>query len=137
MSIVSYPTPLYSNPAIEPQFYTPNKFNINAISQALIAVVTTSLPHEFVIGQEVRFIIFESYGMRQLNGRSALVISIPATDQVEVNIDTRFFDPFVNSGTNTPSQIIAIGEINSGVINSSFSSQETFIPGSFRNISPN
>jgi len=99
-TVVSYPIPAYSNVPIEPQFYEPSRFVISDIIIGLTTVVTTSVNHNYVIGQEVRLLVPVPYGSFQLNNLSGFVISIPAANQVEINIDSSFAnafddDPFV------------------------------------------
>lgn len=128
-----------NNPPINPQFYQPGVFNISAISNGPTTIVTTTATHNYVIGQEVRFLISQLYGERQLNEKTGFVIAIPASNQVTVNIDSTFFDSFTAnliSGTTQP-QIVAIGDANSGPINATGRTNNgTFIPGSFIDISP-
>ncbi len=137
--VISYPIPAYSNPPIEPQFYQPSRFVISAISLGYTTLVTTSVPNNYVIGQEVRLLIPVTYGSYQLNERRGYVLSLPSSSQVELNIDSLVnVNEFV-SGTdniNTP-QIIAIGDVNSGNTNNQGRINNiTFVPGSFINISP-
>ncbi len=131
------PIPPYSNPPIEPQFYQPSRFVISAIDLGLTTIVTTTENTNYVIGQEVRLIIPPTYGTRQLNGQTGFVISLPASNQVELNIDSFGMDAFVMSSSTTKSQILAIGDINSGEVNSNgIINNITYISGSFINISP-
>ena len=135
---VSYPIPLYANVAIEADFYAPRKFNISAITFGLTTIVTTTIDHDFTIGSQLRLIIPIPYGSRELNNAEGYVISIPASNQVEIAIDSINTKAFTNPGTGTPAQIKPIGDINSGVINSSGQQNlQTYIDGSFINISPN
>lgn len=127
-----------NNPPINPQFYQPGIFNIASITNGLTTLVATTVNHNYVVGQEVRFVISQLYGERQLNSQTGLVISIPAPNQVIVNIDSSFYDIFVPhtlSGTTQP-QIVAVGDANSGQINTGRTGNATFIPGSFIDISP-
>ena len=136
-TVISYPIPLYSNPPIEPQFYQPSRFVISAITLGATTTVTTSVDHNYVIGQEVRLLIPPSFGCRQLNEQTGLVLSIPTSTQVVLNIYSAGGDAFVASSAPTQAQILGIGDINSGVTNSSGRTPTgTFIPGSFINISP-
>jgi len=137
--VISYPIPAYQNLPIDAQFYVPNRFVISAVTLGLTTFVTTTEDLNYVIGQEVKMIIPPSYGCRQLNERQGFVISIPDTDQVEISIDSsQNVDAFINANSSIEvAQILAIGGINSGVLNSSGRSLTgTYIPGSFINISP-
>jgi hypothetical protein len=127
-----------NNPPIHPEWYKPRVFNIAAITNGPYTIVTTTVPHDYVVGQEVRFLISQIFGERQLNEKTGLVTFVPAANQVEVNIDSSFFDLFTpnpTSGSSQP-QIVAIGDVNSGPINFGRSHNKTYIPGSFRDISP-
>lgn len=140
------PVPAQSNPPINPWYYQPSLFTIADITRGSTTIVTmnsnttggTSVNPNYVVGQKIRFNITFGYGMPQINKQEAYVISVPSTYTVEVNIDSRFYNAFDTSptGATTPSQIIAIGDINSGQINSSGRINNlTYIPGSFRDIS--
>lgn len=136
--VISYPIPAYSNVPIKPQFYQPTIFFILAISRGINTTVTTTADHNYVIGQEIRLLIPASFGAWQLNGQTGFVLSIPSPDQVIVNINSKNSNAFIGHLAPTQAQIIAIGDVNTGVQNSNGrSSTGTFIPGSFINISPN
>ncbi len=128
-----------SNPPINPQYYLPGVFNIAAIVNGATTLVTTTVNHNYVVGQEVRFLISQLYGERQLNEQTGIVLSIPNPNQVVVGINSVSFDVFVanpTSGTTQP-QIVAVGDLNSGPINSTGrTNNQTFISGSFIDVSP-
>jgi hypothetical protein len=126
-----------SNPPINPQYYKPSVFTITAITLGNITTVTTSVSHNYVIGQSIRLLIPPSYGSFQLNGQQGNVIAIPSVNQVTCSINSSNSNAFVIGPTTTPAQIIAIGDVNTGPINANGPSQSsTFIPGSFQDISP-
>lgn len=130
------PVPPYTNVPIEPQFYEPSRFVISNITLGITTTVTTSVNHNYVVGQEVRLLIPGSFGTYQLNEQTGIVISIPASNQVELNINSVGFSSFISSSATTQAQILAIGDVNSGVTNASGRSNVgTFIPGSFIDIS--
>jgi len=136
---ITGPIAYLNNLPIESQFYEPSKFNITAITLGKTTIITTATDNNYVVGQNIRTIIPLNYGTYQLNGRQALVVSLPAADQVEINIDSTLYDSFIFNppGQKTPAQIIPIGDFNSGKINNSGRvNTGTFIPGSFINISP-
>jgi len=138
MTVISYPIPAYSNVPIEPQFYQPSRFVISDITLGQTTIVQTTEDMNYVIGQQVRLIIPPTFGTRQLNEQTAFVISIPNDDEVELDISSAGMDSFINSSATTKAQILAIGDVNSGVINSSGRTNNgTFILGSFIDISPN
>lgn len=136
-TVRSYPIPPYSNPPIEPQNFKTSNFFITAISLGLTTTVTTSVNHNYVIGQEVRLHVPQQYGSRGLGGQTGNVISIPAPNQVVLDIYSVGINPFVIGTFGDKPQITAIGDINSGAINPHARKHtHPYIPGSFRNISP-
>ncbi len=135
--VISYPIPLYANVPIQAQFYKPSRFVISAITLGSTTLVTTTVDHNYVIGQLVRLIIPNANGTYQLNERSGYVISIPSTTQVVLDIDSSMYNLFQTSSNPTQPQILATGDINSGKINNNGNlTTGTYIPGSFQNISP-
>jgi len=140
------PVPAETNPRTTPWYYQPTAFPIAAISLGATTTVTltavttggTTVNPNFVIGQEVRFLIPYGYGTRQLNNEKGYVISLPSSTQVEVDIDSNLYNAFVASpsGANSNAQLLPVGDINSGQVNSSGRiNQLTYISGSFRDIS--
>lgn len=131
------PVPLYNNPPMQPQYYQPSRFVISALSIGVTTTVTTSVDHNYVVGQQVRLLIPPAAQSIQLNETSSIVISIPATNQVVLNLNSTGANTFVAVSSGTKPQILAIGDVNSGQINSSGPMSETiYVPGSFINISP-
>lgn len=139
-SVLTYPIPAYQNLPIEPDFYQPSRFVISNIALGLTTLVTTSVNHNYVIGQECRLLIPAPFGCYQLNEVLGYVLSIPMSNQVELSINSLInVDQFIASSDTYPSvaQIVAVGDLNSGQINSNGRIQnKTYIPGSFINISP-
>ena len=142
--ILNGPQALYNNVPINPEYFQPSKFQITAITPGRSTTVTVAASFgvncNYVVGQRVKFVIPSPYGAYQLNGQSGYVTSLPATNQFVVDIDTSLnFSSFVASPTYgpTPPQVIATGDINSGIISSTgASNSSTTIPGAFINISP-
>lgn len=146
--IISGPVAPFSNLPIEPQFFQPSQFPITEITFGVTTIVTMSngtnnVAPNYVIGQLIRLVIPQKYGSGQLNGIKGFVISIPSSSQVEIDIYSIGTDPFIASPTflpgqsQTPAQILAIGDVSSGQINSNGRiNLETTIPGAFENISP-
>jgi len=137
------PRPPFSNPPIEPQNFQPSVFVISAISLGVNTTVTTSVNNNYVVGQQVRLLIPDKYGSRELNEQTGIVLSIPAPNQVILDINSNGASSFIASPTFLPfqtktlPQIAAIGDVNSGIISSTGRSiPTTNIPGSFINISP-
>lgn len=134
---ISGPVPPYSNVNINPQYYQPRRFVISAVTLGVYTTITTTVAHDYDIGQSVRLIIPPSYGCRQLNERIGILLQIPASNQMVLNIDSSMnVDPFINSSATTKAQTISAGDINSGNVNMVPFQENINIPGSFINISP-
>lgn len=133
------PTPAYNNPPIKPQYFEPSRFVISNVALGQTTTVTTTDSVNYFIGQLVRLIIPNGYGCVQLNEVKGYVLSLPSSTQVQVAIDSsKNVDPFVSASLAQVPQILAIGNINTGIISSTGRNlPTTAIPGSFINISPN
>lgn len=138
MSVISYPIPPFQNLPISADFYQPSQFFISAITLGITTTVTTTIDNNYVVGQEVRLIIPPTFGSRQLNGQSGIVIDIPNSNQVTVNIDSsKNVDAFILSSATTQAQILAIGDVNNGAISTNGPNISVVAPpGAFINISP-
>ena len=132
------PVPPYSNVNINAQFYQPSRFVISAVTLGITTTITTSINHNYVLGQEVRLIIPPSFGCRQLNDRLGFITSIPAANQFVLTINSsQNVDPYVASSATTVAQTLAVGDINTGIISTTGRNiPTTNIPGAFINISP-
>lgn len=97
MTFITGPVPPYSNPPIEPQYYQPSRFVISAITLGQTTTVTTTTDLNYVVGQTVRLLIPEKYGCQQLSGVQGLVVSIPASDQCVIEIDSSAASSFISS----------------------------------------
>lgn len=136
-TVISGPVPLYQNFPIQAQFYAPSVFNISAITLGQFTIVTTSINHNYVIGQLVRLLIPNGYGSRALNEQTGYVVSIPAPNQVTLNLSSYNVSAFINANLPTAAQIVAVGDVNMGYISKTGRIvASTNIPGSFINISP-
>ena len=130
------PIPPYNNPPIEPQFFQPSQFFISNISLGQTTTVTTTINHNYVLGQQVRLLIPVAFGSRGLNEQTGFVIAIPAANEVTLDTISVGIDPFINASFSTKAQIVAIGDYNTGLISSSGRNlPTTAIPGTFINIS--
>ena len=134
------PVATYTNFPINANYYKPSVFFISNITFGSETNITTTVNHNYVIGQQIRLTIPPTYGAQQLNEQTGFVNSIPSANQVVVSINSQVVDPFNASPSYGPTlpQIVAIGDINTGSINSNGTNNtSTYIPGSFINISPN
>ena len=145
MSQSVFPGPIapQNNPEIEPQWFQPSAFTISALSYALVTTVTVlpafDVDANYVVGQAVRFVIPPEFGAKELNGQQGYVLSILGTNQFTVNINTsQGYSAFIPSPTHSTTlpKILAIGDVNSGPINTSRNNNGTTIAGTFQNISP-
>lgn len=141
MSVISGPVALYSNVPIEPQNYVPWRFEVTNVVLGRQTTVTVNVPSitslNYMLGQLTRLLIPPQFGCRQLNNVQAYAISVVAPNTIILQLDSSVgVDSFTNSSATTKPQIIAIGDINSGQINSNGrQSNLTYVPGSFRNVS--
>lgn len=144
-TVISYPIPAYQNLPIQPQFYSPRAYVIANIFLAQQTIISTIMPNAFVVGQLIRLIVPAVCGSYQLNEITSYILVILSDTDFILELDTsQNVDPFVPFIPTTPNltaytypQVLAIGDINSGVTNSGGQTNiGTFIPGSFINISP-
>lgn len=124
-----------------PQFFNPSQFFISAITLGFTTLVTTTVNNNYVVGQQVRLLIPPANGCRQLNEQFGYVLSVPAANQVQISLNSMGADAFKTTSLPNQPQIIAIGDINSGIIstNGKLGSNNNFaptVPGAFINISP-
>lgn len=136
MSAILGPIPPYSNVPINPQWYSPRTLVISGMTLGQTTTVTTINNVEFKIGQQIRLLIPPQFGCVQLNNKTGYVLSIPTPNQVVVSIDSSVrVNQFVSGSGTVQPQIIPIGDINSGNINTG--TTQLSVPGSFINISLN
>lgn len=136
-TVVTAPFPAYQNLPIEPQFYQPSRFVISAITLGQTTTVTTSVNHNYVVGQLCRLLIPNGYGATQLNEQTGYVASIPAPNQVILTLVSNNSNAFINAALLQQPQILAVGDVNTGVTNTIVTDQGTAVLGAFINISPN
>jgi len=133
--LITGPIPPFTNPPITPGFYQPQQGVISGITLGVTTIVNTTNPMTYVVGQLVRLLIPKPFGSFQLNRAQAYIINVISSTSFEIDLDSRFANAFIASTYRTPAQIIAIGDINTGVQNIS-NTYINKIPGSFINISP-
>ena len=129
------PVPYGTNFPIQPQNYQPSRFVISGITLGSTTTVTTTTNMNYVIGQLCRLLIPQTFGCFQLNETQGYVLSIPSANQVVLGINSTGSNAFTSSGATTVAQILAIGDVNTGVVNPTPSSETTYVLGSFINIS--
>ena len=83
---------------VDPLFYPRHRY-ITSISKATNAVITTSVQHGMTPGQEIRFSIpllgIAPFGMTELNGVIATIVSVTNDFVFTINVDTSAFSTFV------------------------------------------
>lgn len=101
--------------------YIPAINDLGSITQANPALVTTVADHNYVVNQQVQFFIPPQWGMTQLDTQKGYVLSIPASDQFTVNINTSNYNAFVTPTSPAyvvidPAQVSGIGGQNTGTL---------------------
>jgi len=96
-----------------PSIFYPRRRIITEISQAVNAVITTSVDPDYTVGQEVRFNVPAVFGMVEMDGLAGTVIAIGA-HTFTVNINTSAFTAFdfalPGDVPFTPAEVIPFGE---------------------------
>lgn len=98
--------------------------------------MTTSIPHGFVIGNQIQFFIPPGYGITQLDKRKGYVTAI-TSDTVTVEIDSIGFNAYVTPSPPPyvvvdPAQIAPIGDANTGFLSpGGVIPRAQYIPGAF------
>jgi hypothetical protein len=114
-------------------FY-PFRCDITAVSSVGDSIlVTTSVDHMFVVGNQVSFSIPQAYGMRQLSGKTGYVTAVPDVDQIVVNINAVEFNAFVTPmAAFDPAQVMPIGDTNFGTLSpGGIPANPNTIPGAY------
>lgn len=100
--------------SFDPIYYPRRRF-ISAITKASSAVVTLTVTHGYTVGQQVRFVVPDAYGMTQIDGLTGTITAINTTNNtITVNIDSSAFTTFAFPTTTavpfTPAQVVPVGE---------------------------
>lgn len=115
-----------------PVLYSPGVSFIDAITTGTTTTVTTTAPHNFVVGQEIAFRIPTAWGTTQLNSLPnntipgspiyGYVTSVTSSTVFVCSINSTGFtafnsnQPFASyAGQNFP-QVVAVGDVNTGGI---------------------
>jgi len=81
----------------DPIFYPRRRF-ITKITQASLAVVTMCVTHGYKVGQLVRMVVPDAFGMTQMNGLQATVVAVNTTttsgNTITLDIDSSAFSAF-------------------------------------------
>lgn len=113
-----------------PALYVPGIAFITAITTGTTTAITTTAPHNFVVGQEVAFRIPSTWGTTQLNSLPNILIpgspvygfvtAVGSSTTMTVSINSTGYTAF-NSNQTTASvpglsfpQVVAVGDVNTG-----------------------
>lgn len=101
-----------------PLYYPRNRTPVQ-ITQAVQAVVTTSVQHDYTVGQQVRFRIPAAWGMVELDGMTGTIVARniavgTGNNTFTVDIDTTGFAafamPLTAAAPFTPAEVVPVGE---------------------------
>lgn len=107
-----------------PLFY-PRRRYITHITQAASAVITLSVVHGYTVGQKVRFVVPDAYGMSEMDGLLGTITAVSTTSSVNsitVDIDssafTAFSFPLTAAVPFTAAEVVPVGEDTAQAISS-------------------
>lgn len=112
--------------------YSPYVCQISDITRGVNTVITTSVNHGFVVGNQVNFLIPQQWGIGELSNVKGIVLATTA-NTVTVNINSANFSPFVTPASYYEyPQIIPVGDQNTGYLSpGGVPPTQQVIPGSF------
>ena len=129
-ALAASPAGAYVKKVLNPFLYAPGTAVIAAIGLGATTTVTTTAPHNFVVGQEVALRIPVGWGTTQLNSLPnttipgspiyGFVTIVNSTTQVTLNINSAAYTAFNSNPTvaSVPGlsfpQILAVGDVNTG-----------------------
>lgn len=98
--------------------YYPKSRFITGITKATSAVITMSVAHDYTVGQLVRIIVPDAFGMLEMDGLLGTItaISTGSTNTITVNIDSSSFTTFAFPTSATAgagvtfAQVVPVGE---------------------------
>ena len=122
----------------DPRYYPVNRY-ITSISQAASAVIVLSVTHGFTVGQKVRIIVPDLYGMVEMDNQLVTITAInTTTNSITVDIDSTAFTAFAFPtsaqaalGVNF-AQVVPVGE---AAINSTAQPFGNLLDDATRNVS--
>jgi hypothetical protein len=98
--------------------YYPKSRYITGITKASSAVITMSVAHDYTVGQLVRLVVPDEFGMSEMDGLLGTItaISTGSTNTITVNIDSTSFTTFAFPTSATAgagvtfAQVVPVGE---------------------------
>lgn len=125
-----------------PALYAPGTAFISALSLGATTSVTTTAPHNFQVGQQVAFRIPTAWGTSQLNSLPNVTIpgspvygfvtAVGSSTTCTVNINSSSYtafnsnQPFASYPGEQFPQIVAVGDANSGSLQTNFASPTVY-----------
>ena len=108
----------------DPIFY-PRRRYITSVTKASSAVIKMSVTHGYKVGQQVRFVVPEAFGMTELNGLTGNITAIDTTttsgNTITVDIDSTSFTTFAFPATTavpiTFAEVVPVGENTATALN--------------------
>lgn len=101
---------------IPPKYYSPYRRWITGITQANPAVITVSVAHNYLVGDKIRVIVPNQFGMTQINGLLATITAVTAST-ITTDINSAAFTAFAYpisaiaaAGVSFP-HIVPVGEV--------------------------
>lgn len=82
------------------QYFFPRRNTITNISQATQAIVTLSVTNKYVVGEFIRMVVPNGFGMTQMNGQLAQIVAVGTADAsgftntITININSTAFTAF-------------------------------------------
>lgn len=124
------PTGAFVKKVLYPFLYSPEVSFITAVSTGSTTVVSTTSPHNLVVGQQVAFRVPSAWGITQLNSLPNVTIPgqpvygfvtvVNSSTQVTVNIVSTSYTAYTSNVAVssvpglTPPQMLAVGDVNTG-----------------------
>lgn len=103
-----------------PNVWQPLDLMVTNVTQAASAVVTTSINHNYQVGEIILFTGFGEFGMTQINGQQATITAVTA-NTMTVNLNTTAYNAFAWPATQPPPfqfpQVSNVGTSGSLVLN--------------------
>lgn len=96
-----------------PGFYSPVTRTITKITQAAQAVVTTSVDHDYEVGDACRFTVPAAFGMTEINGLVGNVTAVTVhtfTVDIDTTAFTAFAFPLTGAVPFSPAIVVPFGE---------------------------
>ena len=83
---------------LDSSFYPHHRY-ISKVTQAESAVISMTVTHGYTVGQKVKFVVPSSFGMTQLDGKTATITAVSTdlltnVNTITVDLDTRSFTAF-------------------------------------------